>query len=215
MSQNPGFVQPISLRAMSRLVGVSKDGNIGRVMKTPQSKLNTYLRQKGFLQQDIESVASTGVPFSLQLVVLEYYAFHAGRYCKEIAYENLCKLKGEVYVPRLINQSGRDKCHLAKTGTLQYKLSEKGRQKALHRVVGGDMEVPTLVGRIDILTPTELIEVKTVRDWKAALGQLIAYSFFYPDHILRMHLFGRAEPEFLALIQKVTEPHQILITWEP
>ena len=55
----------------------------------------------------------------------------------------------------------------------------------------GLTEVSTLAGRIDLLTDDEIIEVKRINDWKAALGQILAYSAFYPEHRKRIHLFGR------------------------
>lgn len=62
----------------------------------------------------------------------------------------------------------------------------------LHAVLGGLTEVTTPAGRIDLLTETEIIEVKAVRDSKAALGQILVYSGFYPEHQKRIHLFGSA-----------------------
>jgi len=61
--------------------------------------------------------------------------------------------------------------------------------------LGGLTEVTTPAGRIDLLTDTEIIEVKRVKDWKAGLGQVLVYSGFYPEHQKRLHLFGSAEYE--------------------
>lgn len=58
---------------------------------------------------------------------------------------------------------------------------------------GGLAEVPTAVGRIDLLTYTEVIEVKHIRGWKAALGQVLAYSSLYPEHGKRIHLFYKED----------------------
>ena len=57
--------------------------------------------------------------------------------------------------------------------------------------LGGLAEVSTSAGRIDLLTNDEIIEVKRINDWKAALGQILVYSAFYPEHRKRIHLFGR------------------------
>lgn len=62
----------------------------------------------------------------------------------------------------------------------------------LHAELGGLLEVITPAGRIDLLTDTEIIEVKAVKDWKAALAQVLVYSGFYPEHQKRIHLFGSA-----------------------
>jgi hypothetical protein len=46
----------------------------------------------------------------------------------------------------------------------------------------GEVEVETKFGNIDVLTPTMIIEVKTARSWKHALGQILAYSEEYKSH---------------------------------
>lgn len=55
----------------------------------------------------------------------------------------------------------------------------------------GKKEVHTKAGRIDILTDTEVIEVKRVSGWKGAIGQVKSYGSYYPNHSLRIHLFGK------------------------
>ncbi len=59
--------------------------------------------------------------------------------------------------------------------------------------LGGLTEVSTPAGRIDLLTDDEIIEVKRIDRWKAALGQILVYSGFYPHHRKRLHLFGRRD----------------------
>lgn len=44
--------------------------------------------------------------------------------------------------------------------------------------LGGLTEVLTPAGRIDLLTETEIIEVKHLSEWKSAMGQVMAYSGF-------------------------------------
>ena len=61
----------------------------------------------------------------------------------------------------------------------------------LFKQLGGLTEVSTSAGQIDLLTDVEIIEVKRINDWKAALGQILVYSAFYPEHRKRIHLFGR------------------------
>jgi hypothetical protein len=62
---------------------------------------------------------------------------------------------------------------------------------SLHKRLGGLTEVSTSAGRIDLLTDDEIVEVKRINDWKAALGQILVYSAFYPEHRKRIHLFGK------------------------
>lgn len=73
----------------------------------------------------------------------------------------------------------------------EYKSIESTIRDNLQAQLGGLTEVTTPSGRIDLLTETEIIEVKNIKDWKAALGQILVYSAFYPDHKKRIHLFGQ------------------------
>lgn len=50
----------------------------------------------------------------------------------------------------------------------------------------------------DLLTQTEIIEVKHLSEWKSAMGQILAYSGFYPEHHKRIHLFGKNDETVIA-----------------
>ena len=54
----------------------------------------------------------------------------------------------------------------------------------------GVTEKFTPVGYIDVFTPSHIIEVKTLTMWKHGLGQLQAYSCYFPDKKRRLHLFN-------------------------
>ena len=53
--------------------------------------------------------------------------------------------------------------------TLKINPVEHQIRDRLHQKLGGLKEVATPAGRIDLLTDTEIIEIKRVSDWKAAL----------------------------------------------
>lgn len=74
------------------------------------------------------------------------------------------------------------------------KLIEKKIQRKLAAELGGIMEVSVRTGRIDILTETEIIEIKELKFWKAGAGQLMIYKQSYPDHACRLYLFGFSSP---------------------
>jgi ribosomal protein L3 len=78
----------------------------------------------------------------------------------------------------------------------------------------GKVEVNTEAGRIDILTDTELIEVKRVSAWKGAIGQVKSYGCYYPNHSKRIHLFGKLTERRLKMIQEVCQLEGILVTYE-
>ncbi|MDJ0719082.1 MAG: hypothetical protein QNJ54_33460 [Prochloraceae cyanobacterium] len=73
----------------------------------------------------------------------------------------------------------------SKINPVEYQIRDR-----LHQQSGGLKEVATPAGRIDLLTNTEIIEIKRIGDWKAALGQILVYSAYYPEHQKRLHLFG-------------------------
>lgn len=91
---------------------------------------------------------------------------------------------------------------------------ERKVQESLLRVVGGKKEVYTESGAIDILTDTELIEIKATHCWKNAIGQLMVFSYYYPRHRLRLHLFGECHPSYLAVIMQHCDRFCIRLTWE-
>jgi hypothetical protein len=86
-------------------------------------------------------------------------------------------------------------------------------QERLHRELGGNMEAYTPIGPVDLVTKTEIIEIKRVEDWKTAFGQVIAKSQSFPKHAKRIHLFGESSRQ----LKKITEHCQtfdVLVTFE-
>jgi len=92
--------------------------------------------------------------------------------------------------------------------------SENWYRDKLSASLGGKTEVATPDGRIDILTSKEVIEVKRSKEWKHALGQVLAYSKHYPAHQKRVHLFGELSIEDLTAIQGSCYEHGVRVTWE-
>jgi hypothetical protein len=83
----------------------------------------------------------------------------------------------------------------------------------LQAQLGGKVEAYTKYGLIDLLTDTELIEIKIVNRWKDAIGHILAKSEKYPNHQKRLHLFGHQEP-VLDNIQEVCDRLGIRVTFE-
>ena len=92
--------------------------------------------------------------------------------------------------------------------------SEAWYRDRLAQQLNGRTEVQTPVGRIDVLTKTEIIELKNVKNWKAAIGQVKCYGQYYPNHRLRVHLFGEIRASQLPKIQSAYEQENIRLTWE-
>jgi hypothetical protein len=83
----------------------------------------------------------------------------------------------------------------------------------LQAQLGGKVEAYTKFGLIDLLTETELIEIKVVNRWKDAIGHILAKSEKYPNHQKRLHLFGPQEP-ILENIEAVCDRLSIRVTFE-
>lgn len=92
---------------------------------------------------------------------------------------------------------------------------ERQIRDSLQEELGGLVEVITPAGRVDLLTNSEIIEIKNIKAWKAALGQILAYSSFYPQHQKRLHLFGTAkELKALTDIEATCLSFDIQVTGE-
>jgi hypothetical protein len=77
-----------SIRATARLAGIDQS-ELGKSLKSSEglepSKLATFLIEQGFESEGLKQCGVTGVQDLLVAAILEYYTFHAGRYCKEQA----------------------------------------------------------------------------------------------------------------------------------
>lgn len=101
-----------------------------------------------------------------------------------------------------------------KTDKDEYQTREKNIQERLHQELGGEIEVETSVGFIDLLTPTEIIEIKHTSSWKHAVGQVLMYAVEYPRHQKRVHIFGENEKTNMTLIRERSALYSIRVTFE-
>lgn len=97
-------------------------------------------------------------------------------------------------------------------------LTEKNVKNNMHKRLGGDVEVITKYGNIDLLTKDEVIEIKEISDWKHAIGQVISYS---SDKIClnktkRIHLFSfeDIDDDKINIIKEITDINNIKLTYE-
>lgn len=72
-------------------------------------------------------------------------------------------------------------------------------QRKLELLTGGK-HARCPAGIIDILSDTELIEIKRWHRWKEALGQIMAYRIYYPNHSVRIHFFDKKPHNFDSII---------------
>ena len=101
------------------------------------------------------------------------------------------------------------------TNRKRSKEKESDYSKNLARTLNGKKEVHTIGGNIDILTNNEIIEVKEVKMWKHALGQVLVYGHYYPSHQKRIHLYGETQESFLEMINSHCAKFNVTVTWEP
>jgi hypothetical protein len=81
----------------------------------------------------------------------------------------------------------------------------------------GQVEVTSTHGLIDIVTDTEIIEIKHADKYKHAIGQVLAYSRDFPHLFKRIHLFHEDEvilSEYCEKAKSVCDPLQISVTHE-
>jgi hypothetical protein len=108
-----------------------------------------------------------------------------------------------------------------KNGTRLYPDSEQKksqkerviRDNLAAKIPGSKIEVPTLTGRVDILTPSQIIEVKTVRKYKHAIGQVSSYSHYYPKHEKCIYLFGQVSKKQRQLIMQECHNNNITVVF--
>lgn len=103
---------------------------------------------------------------------------------------------------------------------------EEACVSALFQKEGGKREIPifddesgSLVGLADLITDTEIIEVKNIKNWKHAVGQVFAYWYYFSRANVnnslrpRIHLFGNngiSDPKIQLcqfLMEKVFFPY--------
>lgn len=87
-------------------------------------------------------------------------------------------------------------------------------QIALARLTGGEREVRVETGIIDVLTPTQVIEVKHVSEWKHAVGQVLIYSLSFPTLDKRIHLYGHCTKDTKMKITYYAKQLGILATFD-
>lgn len=91
--------------------------------------------------------------------------------------------------------------------------TEQMIQVALQSREGGEREVETPVGFVDLVTDEEAIEIKHVKDWKDG-AKVLLYSQFLKSKKPRVHLFGGYAAEFRELVERCYSAIGITVTWE-
>jgi hypothetical protein len=116
----------------------------------------------------------------------------------------------EVVLSRALNGYRRG----PRSSTNVLAVSESVIRDALAAREGGRTEIKCPAGSIDVLTDTNVIEVKHCKDWKNAVGQALVYQSFFPNHLPRIHLYGSDPAQRRSLVIGVCKKLGVLLTWE-
>lgn len=91
--------------------------------------------------------------------------------------------------------------------------SERMIQLALQNREGGEREVETPVGFIDLVTDEHVIEIKHVTDWKDG-AKVLFYAQYLKSKKPRVHLFGGYISDFREQVEKSYKSIGVEVTWE-
>jgi hypothetical protein len=91
---------------------------------------------------------------------------------------------------------------------------EKEVRNRLAKEENGQIEIQTPIGFIDVLTDSEIIEVKDFKDWKSAIGQIMAYGIYFPKSKKRIHLFGNIGRTNLKEVIYVCKKLSVRLSYE-
>ena len=82
----------------------------------------------------------------------------------------------------------------------------------LARELGGEIEVDTEVGDIDVVTHDSIIEIKKFKQWKHALGQILAYAETIPHKKKVIYLFDYEDNENeLDMVKHILKKYNIIV----
>jgi hypothetical protein len=90
---------------------------------------------------------------------------------------------------------------------------ESDYQNELAKELDGTTEVPTPAGRVDILTATQIIEVKDAKQWKFAVGQILVYGEYFPEHQKTLYLIGQVSDDFKEVVENHCTGLDIAVNW--
>lgn len=88
---------------------------------------------------------------------------------------------------------------------------EKEIQTIYAKQINGEVEIICPAGRIDVLSSDKIVEIKKIQDWKQAVGQILIYGNYYPNHDKQIVLFGENDIQLRELITENLSKHNITV----
>ncbi|WP_013325543.1 hypothetical protein [Gloeothece verrucosa] len=153
-SINPDGSTRTSIRGAARLAGVDHKALTYHFTSGEKSltKLGQKLMEQGFIPR---SFFQAGIPLKAIHIIIQHYAFEAGSKCRQKAFNNYYQLNN-LPIPH------------QKFASNKVTRVEDFYRNTWAAKLNGQIEIFTTAGKIDILTSSEVIEVKNLKNWKAA-----------------------------------------------
>jgi hypothetical protein len=110
--------------------------------------------------------------------------------------------------------------YIVEISNLEADMSNQIETEVRHRLaisLDGQECVIGKFGEIDLVTSTEVIEIKFIKRWTHALGQALAHAKSIPGKVPRVHFFGHSEdfsPGILDHIKLLYDDFLVEITHE-
>jgi len=86
-------------------------------------------------------------------------------------------------------------------------------QFGVAKAVDGVREIKTPAGFIDVLSDDLIIEVKSCKSWKHAVGQILVYGHYYPSKTKIVALFGQASSSRRDVVESHCRHLGIGVMW--
>ena len=96
----------------------------------------------------------------------------------------------------------------------KYRMPEHVVRDRIASELEGATEVRCKFGRVDVLTSHHIIEVKSARKYKEAIGQVLVYSLCFPTRKPRVHLYD-VSPESIKKAYDACWSLNIELTYDP
>ncbi|MDB9372345.1 hypothetical protein [Nodularia sphaerocarpa] len=224
-------VSGMSVTALAQFCGVDKS-TITKLLNqiSDSDPLANELKNalKPFMGKELRSLpidcyGTVLVSFDVCFAILEYFACSARKYKgRNIVRMRFAQIKSLLSHNLTLTESFEKSIEDTKNLKVRpdskkrksYKSIERKIQIRFQKEPQAKINVSVPVGYIDVLTSTEIIEIKQASDWKHAVGQVVCYAVYYPSHQKRLHLFGDADQQFQQLVEESCFTLGIRVTWE-
>lgn len=152
---------------------------------------NTLFSDEKVMEIAWDLVVKEGNHKALRFVMESFHQFfHRDSPYDEESYLRMASQARKKHLKSSVKQEIKDNKRRKRSRESLREKNEFFYQQMLLMKLGGQTEVSTPSGKIDLLTDEHLIEIKEIRSWKCGIGQLMAYGIYYPNHKKSLFLFN-------------------------